>query len=468
MATGSVPYEQLAQDFNGALLLPGDRDYDAERKVWNAMFDRHPCALAKCTGSADVISAVRFAREHDLPFTVRGGGHSVDGKAIADGALAIDLAPMSGVIVDPRTRRAVVQAGCLWRTVDRETQLHGLAVTGGTVSDTGVAGLTLGGGIGWTMRKFGVTVDSVVAINAVSVDGEIVRASAEENPDLFWGMRGAGANFAIATSFEFELRPLGPIVLAGLVVHSGENAAEALRFWRDTVHDSPDEVGSMALLTRAPAIPMFPPDLHGQPVVMFMMVYAGEIRDAEDALAPLREWGPPLAEMVAPMPYTAAQQMLENATPTDMRSYEKGGYIPVLSDDFLDKLVAGGESSPVPSPGRPDMGIVALSRMGGAIDRVPDDAMAFSRKGAGYFWDLITVWKDAQEDERWIGWPRALAATLAKDSASTSYINLSSDDDTRFLQAAYGPDKYARLVELKNTWDPHNLLRFNKNIPPSG
>jgi FAD/FMN-containing dehydrogenase len=468
MARESVQYARLAQDFNGRLVLPADRDYDAERVVWNAMFDRRPCVLAQCTGSADVISAVRFAREHDLPFTVRGGGHSVDGKALADGALAIDLAPMSGVLVDPRARRAVVQAGCLWRTVDRETQLHGLAVTGGTVSDTGVAGLTLGGGIGWTMRKFGVTVDSLVAINAVSVDGEVVHASAEENPDLFWGMRGAGANFAIATSFEFELHPLGPTVLAGVVLHDGERAAEAVRFWRDTVHDSPDEVGSMALLTRAPAIPMFPAELHGEPVVMLLMVYAGDVGDGEVALAPLREWGSPLADMVAPMPYTAAQQMLENATPTEMRSYEKGGYVPVLSDGFIDAVVAGIERSPVPSAGRPDMPIIALSRMGGAIERVPEAAMAFSRKGAAYFWDVITVWKDAQEDETWIGWPRAVAATLGKDSATTSYINLSSDDDTRFLRAAYGPDKYARLVELKNRWDPDNLLRFNKNIPPSG
>lgn len=467
MASDAVPFEQLAQDFYGRVVLPGDSEYDADRKLWNAMFDRRPCALAMCTRTADVIAAVRFAREHDLPFTVRGGGHSVDGKALADGALAIDLVPMNGVLVDPQKRRALVQAGAVWRIVDREAQLHGLAVTGGTVSDTGVAGLTLGGGIGWAMRKFGVTVDNVVAINAVSADGEIVRASETENPDLFWGLRGAGANFAIVTSFEFELHPLGPTVLAGMVLHHGERAAEALRFWRDTVHDSPEEVGSMVMLTRAPAAPIFPPELHGQLVVMVMMVCTGEMAKAEETLRPLREWGPPLADMVAPMPYTAAQQMVEAGMAHDVRGYEEGGYIASLSDGFIDAVVAGAQSSPVAAAAKPDSGAIMLSRMGGAIDRVPDDAMAFSRKDAAYFWDCIAMWQDAEDDEGWMSWAHGLAGTLKKDSATTSYINLSSADDVQFLQAAYGPEKFARLVELKNTWDPGNHLRFNKNIPPS-
>lgn len=446
--------------------MPEDSEYSAECRLWNAMFDRRPLALAQCTGVSDVVSAIRFAENYDLPFTVRGGGHSVDGKALADGALAIDLAQMNGVLTDPGSARAVVQAGCRWRIVDREAQLHGLGVTGGTVSDTGVAGLTLGGGIGWTMRKYGVTVDSVVAINGVAVTGDVVRASAEENPELFWGMRGAGANFMIATSFEFQLHSFGPVVLAGRVVHSGSDVSAAMRFWRDFMNDAPDELGSIAVLRQTPANSTSPGRMHQQPAVEFMVVHLGDVKQGEKNLQPLREWGTPHLDTVQPMTYTEAQQMIENSTPKRMRNYEKAGYISAVTDSFIEKLITGAAFSPIPS-GTLDRAIVALWRMGGAIDRIPDEAMAFSRKDASYFWDIETMWRNPAEDERWSRWAADLAETLEKESMATSYVNRTVDDDTTFLGAAYGHDKFVRLVRLKNAWDPENLLCFNKNIPPS-
>lgn len=465
--------ESLAATLAGRVLVSGDPDYDRERRVWNGMFDRRPAVIAQCTGVADVAEAVRFAREHNLALCVRGGGHGVDGKAMVDDALAIDLSHMAGVFVDAQGRRAIVQAGARWTAVDRETQLHALAVTGGTVSHTGVAGLTLGGGLGWLMRKHGTTVDNVLAIDAVTVDGEVVRASADENADLFWAMRGGGGNFAIATSFEFQLHPFGPTVLAGAVMHPHARAGEMLRFWRDFMTDAPEEVASIATLIRAPALPMFPPELQGQVIAIMQVCYLGALDRAEEVLRPLREWGPPVADAVHAQSYVTVQMMPETMFPQTgtagaARWYAKSGNLTALSDEVIDIVVAAVGESPVATAGHPDLPIIALWRLGGALDSVPADAMAFTCTGSAYYWDSTVNWQDKDEDDRWISWELGLAAQLGPHSpASGLYLNFTSDDETAKVSRAFGP-KLARLAEAKRRWDPENVLRFNKNIQPAG
>lgn len=434
------------------------------------MFERRPTAIAQCSGVADVVAALRFARELELPTSVRGGGHGVDGRALADDALAIGLSPSTGVFVDPVARRAVVQAGARWSAVDRETQLHGLAVTGGTVSHTGVAGLTLGGGIGWLMRKHGTTADNVLSIEAVTVRGDMVRASATENPDLFWAMRGGGGNFAVATSFEFQLHQVGPTVLAGALMHPVSAASGLLRFWGDFMADAPDELMSIATLIRAPALPLFPPELQGNVIAIMQVCYIGDLIEGERLLDPLRAWGSPVADVITPQPYAIVQKTPEfmfpqTGTPGAARWYAKSGQLAELTDEVIEIVVEAAERSPVASPGRPDLPIIALWRLGGALARVERDAMAFTCSSADYIWDSTVNWQDRAEDQRWIGWECDLAASLEEHSSSNLYLNLTIDDDPSKVQSAFGA-RCRRLAEAKRTWDPDNVLRFNKNIAP--
>ena len=468
MTATAIPADTLRAALNGPVLVPGDTGYDVERRVWNGMIDRHPAVIAQCRGVADVVAAVRFAREHELPICVRGGGHGVDGKAMADGALAIDLSLMNAVWVDPAARRAVVQGGARWTAVDRETQLHGLATTGGTVSNTGVGGLTLGGGLGWLMRKHGTTVQNLLSMDVVTVDGEVTRASDDENPDLFWAMRGGGGNFAIATSFHLQLHPVGPQILAGALMHPISRAGEALRFWRDFMADAPDEIASMATLIRAPELPMFAPALQGRPIAILQVCYLGDVADGEAALRRLREWGPPVADAVHVQSYITVQTTPEvmfpqTGTTAAARWYAKSGNLPTLADEVIDIVVDAAERSPVAVSGRPDLPIIALWRLGGALERTPADAMAFTAGGSDYYWDSTVNWRDAGEDERWIAWERGLAAALQPHCAPGLYLNFTSDDDDATIQEAFGAN-YRRLGDAKRTWDPDNVLRFNKNI----
>jgi FAD/FMN-containing dehydrogenase len=469
MATRLVEFEDLAKRFNGRLVLPTDSAYEPERQLWNAMFDRRPLAIAQCTGSVDVINALAFGRQQDLPISVRAGGHDAGGKSVVDEGLVIDVGPMNGVLVDPSRRRVIVQAGARWRAVDRETQLHGLAVTGGTVSDTGVAGLTLGGGIGFLMRRCGVTVDSLLSIDAVSVDGKLIRSSPREESELFWGMRGAGANFGIATSFEFALHSVGPTILAGMVFYGMREARRVLRGWRDCMEEASENVASSALLMRAPTGSAIPAELRGELVVGMVIAYIGEDQNlAEPALKPLRTLGHPIADYVRPMPYVELQQLLERQRAWPERAYEKGGYLAAtMRDAFIEDAIAGLDTAPGSSKGRGGVPLVALMRMGGAIDQVPDGAMAFSRKNAAYWWNVAARWENADDDTSYIEWCRAVYAKLHPYSSPEAYINLTVSDDVAWLRNAYGAEKYERLVALKNTWDPTNVLRNNKNIPPS-
>jgi FAD/FMN-containing dehydrogenase len=457
---------ELDRQLHGRVLLPTDDDYDRARRLWNSMFNRFPLAIAQCEGQADVQRALAFARKEGLPITVRGGGHDVTGKALIDDAFAIDLSPMRGVTVNAQQRVGTVQAGCRWRIVDQEAQVHGLAMTAGTVSDTGVAGLTLGGGIGWLMRKFGATVDHVRAIEAITVDGEPVRISQDSEPELFWGMRGAGANFAIATSFEFDLHPVGPVVHGGLIAYDGARTREVLAAWRDYMDEAPDDLGSGVNIMRCPVAPLFPAELHGKNIVVLIMTYVGPPDQADEVFAPLRKLGP-IADSLGPMSYAGIQQLLEKMRPWRERFYEKGGYIPDLSDDFIDTVVAANDDGPYPVQGMQGTPVTMLMKMGGAIDRVDDNAMAFSRKNASYFWDASATWQSPSDDSSFRDWSRGLARALKPFTASESYINFTAEDNPEWLRGAYGPEKYDRLVALKDQWDPQNVLRHNRNIAPS-
>lgn len=466
--TSRAPFAELARAFHGSVILPEDPRWDAERVLWNSMFDRQPLAIAKCTGDADVVAAVRFARAHDLPISVRSGGHDAGGKSVLDDTFVIDLKAMDGVVVDADRRRALVQGGATWRLVDRESQLHGLAVTGGTVSDTGVAGLTLGGGVGWLMRRAGVTVDSLVALSAVTADGEPIRITPADEPDLFWGMCGAGANFAIATSFEFALHPVGPEVLAGMVIHPGDDAAGVIRHWRDYMDHAPDAVGSMLLVMRA-AAPLFPPEYDGKPVVGFLVVHADGGEQAERDLRPLREWGNPIVDGVAPTPYVEIQRVLEQGWPPKKRFYEKSGYLSSMEDAYIEEVVDCLNSAPITNEGTSAKPLLSAMPMGAAIDRVPDEAMAFSRADCAYWWDVAVMWEDEGNDDAFMSWSREVYERLRPFASGRAYINLMVDDDQTgdWVRSAYGPEKYSRLVQLKNRWDPENVFRGNKNIPPS-
>jgi FAD/FMN-containing dehydrogenase len=466
--TVTLDLDELRRTFHGTVLAPGDPGWDAGRELWNAMFDRQPLAIAHCTGVADVVEAVRFARRHELPISVRGGGHDAGGKSVLDDTFLIDVGPMDGVLVDPEARTAVVQAGAKWRIVDREAQLHGLAVTGGTVSDTGVAGLTLGGGIGWLMRSGGVTVDSLTAMTAVTAQGEVIRIDRERRPELFWGMLGAGPNFAIVTSFEFVLRPVGPLVTAGMVLYPGTDAASVIRHWRDYMDTAPEAVGSMLLVMRGPDA--LGPEHGGKLVIGYMVVHTDDGEVAQRELAPLREWGEPIADLVAPVPYVEVQQALEQTWPEQKRFYEKSGYVTSIDDGLVEEMVACFASAPFPAAGSVAYPLISAMPMGGAVDRVADDAMAFPRAECAYWWDVAVLWDNPDDDPGFIAWTRAVYDRLLPYASKGAYINLMVDDGAEpgdWLRSAYGPEKYDRLVALKDEWDPDNLFRGNKNIRPS-
>lgn len=418
-----------------------------------------------------MIAAVRFARERDMPFSVLAGGHEVDGWGLQNDILALDLTPMNGVLADPRTRHGIVQAGARLGTMDRETAVHGLAVTGGTVSDTGVAGLTLGGGFGWLTRKYGATIDSLRAINAVTVDGDVVRASATEQPDLFWGMRGGGGKFAVATSFEFDLHQQDPIVLAGTLLHSASSASGFLRHWRDLMLEAPDELGAMSLLMRAQG-PTFAAEHMGQLVLATIFCWAGPAAEGERALAPFRAFGTPLADTIRPTPYTVLQQVFESPLlpQNDRRTYQNSGFLPEMTDDFIDEAIHLLEGSPRPSPGSSDVVILPISAMGGAFSRFDDEAAAMPRGDAAFYWEALASHAREEDDEIWSGYiEHVVTPRLRAHSGPRAYLNHNNvrPEDQGFVEWAFGPAKYRRLVALKDVWDPENVLRYNKNIRPS-
>jgi len=452
----------LRARFHGELLAPGDAGYDAARAVFNAMIDRRPGLIAKCGNADDVVEAVAFARERGILVSIRCTGHNIGGFAVCDDGLVIDLSRMRGIAVDAGASTVRVEAGCNWGDVADALQPHGLAVPGGFVSVTGVSGLTLGGGLGWLVRKYGLSLDNLLSADVVLADGRRVTASATANDDLFWAIRGGGGNFGVVTTFEFQAHPVGTVV-AGIVLHPAAKAAEAIRTWRDFDARSPEANTQGALLFHFPEDPSGPPPLVGRPVVGLGGVYAGPIEDGEALLRPLREYGPPLADLFQPMPYSAAQRMADFAFPAGLLGYWKSGYLAALSDRAID--VIADFFARVPSK----QTVVVIEHNGdGAMERVAEGATAFGHRGWPYNFVVTSAWKDPADTERNILWTRELFAAMQPYLANGVYVNyLGADEGADRVLAAYGPEKHARLAALKRKYDPENLFRMNQNIAPA-
>ena len=443
---------QLAPSFTGQLLRPSDAGYDRWRRVHNGLIDKRPAAIARCHGVADVVDAVTLARMLDLDVAVRGGGHNVAGHATLDHGLLIDLSPMKGIHVDARTRTARAEAGVLWRELNRETQLHGLATTGGVVGSTGIAGLTLGGGIGWLMPKYGLALDNLRSADLVMADGEVLRASAEENQDLFWAVRGGGGNFGIATALEYNLHPVGPLITGGAVAHPFSRAIDMLRFFRDTCAGLPDEMMLVAGLQTAP-------DGSNTKLAAMIAAHSGSLGDGEAAMRPLKAFGPPILDSLGPIPYCARNNMLDPAFPKGALNYWKAQFLTDLSDDAIRTLVRSFEACPSP------MSHIILEHVHGAASRVPVTSTASTLRATGFNVVIISQWTTADDTARGIGWARDTFAAVTPYLAPTRYVNYLEVDAVDPAVVAYGPN-LRRLRELKTKWDPQNFFRQNVNILP--
>ena len=449
----------LRESFRGEVVGPADTGYDEQRKVWNGSIDRKPGLIARCAGVADVRAAVRFGREHGLVVAVRGGGHSFPGLSVCDDGLLIDLGLMKGIRVDPEAGTARAQAGVLLGELDRETQAFGLAVPSGIVTHTGMAGLTLGGGIGWIMRKYGLTVDQLVSVDVVTADGEFVKASDNENADLFWGIRGGGGNFGIVTDFEFRLNPLGPQVMAGPVFWPMEDATEVLRFYRDWIGDCPDELMTIVVQRKAPALPVVPPDLVGKHVVAVAACYTGPVEDGERVLRPLKQFGHPVLDLCAPKPFLAHQKMFDPSFRHGWWYYFRSCDVAGLTDEVIDIVVEHGRriTSPITS--------IALWQMGGAVARVGEDETAFNGRDAGFTFNINGNSETADGFEAERRWARDYWSALAPYHTGV-YVNFLMEEGEERVRQAYGAEKYDRLKALKRTYDPTNFFRLNQNITP--
>ena len=457
----SAPNTMQIPGFRGDVIVPDHDDYDDARAVWNGTVDRRPRLIVRCSGTADVAAAVRLARDSDLEIAVRGGGHNVAGTAVCDDGIVIDLSAMRAVTVDPVERTALVQGGALWGDVDHETQAHGLATTGGIVGHTGVGGVSLGGGIGWLMRKHGLTVDNLVETEVVTAEGEIVRASASDHPDLFWALRGGGGNFGIVSSFRFALHPVGPTVMAGPVIWAAEDTTDVLRFYREFVTDAPDELGNVIRLGTIPPLPVVDEELHFRPAIAVGSCYAGPVEDGERAVRALRQFGTPLVDLVGPTLYLAHQHGLDDTVPHGWHYYWKSTNLTCLSDEVIDVVAAHAYDATSPRS------YAAMFHMGGAVARVPRDATAYAGRDVEHNIVIDAAWLPEQDDS--VGaaetaWARRFLAALQPHRAGV-YVNfLDSDDDTNRVREAYGDDTYRRLAEVKAKYDPENAFHNNKNI----
>lgn len=456
---GDRDLTELRETFRGQVIGPADGSYDHHRRVWNGSIDRRPRAIARCAGMDDVRAAVRFARAHDVRVAVRGGGHSFPGHGVCDDGLVIDLSLMKRIMVDPEARTARVQAGVLLGELDRETQAHGLALTTGVVTHTGVAGLTLGGGLGWLMRKYGLTIDHLDSVDVITAEGEFVRASSTENPDLFWGLRGGGGNFGVVTEFEFRLNELGREVVAGPVFWAIEDAPRVLRWYRDWAADGPDDLMTIVVLRRAPALPVVPAELVGKHVVAVVACHAGPVEDGERVLAPLKSFGHPVLDLCARKPYLVHQSMFDPSFPHGWCYYFRSCDIAGLSDGVMDVMTEHGSriTSPITS--------VALWQMGGAVSRIRDDDTAFNGRGAGFTFNINGNSETAVGFETEREWARDFSSALAPYRRG-AYVNFLMDEGESRVRDAYGAAKYESLKALKRKYDPGNLFRLNQNIPP--
>jgi hypothetical protein len=444
--------ETLKASLRGELFQPGDDDFETARRVWNSMIDRKPALIVRCAGAADIINAVNFARTNNLLVSIRGSGHNIAGNAVCDGGLLIDLAGMKGLRVNPARRTARAEPGLTWGEFDHETQAFGLATTGGFVPTTGIAGLTLGGGLGFLMRQFGLTCDNLLSVDLVTAAGQLLTASATENADLFWGVRGGGGNFGIVTSFEYRLHAVGPMVLGGFIFHPFSMAREVMQFYREFTSTSPDQLTTHLAFATSP---------DGHPVVAFILCYSGPLEQGEEVIRPLREFGSPVADMVVPMPYTAVQALGGPLYPPDRLNYWKSSFLKELSNDAIETLIA--QFATVPSP----FSAVAIEELGGAVSRVGKDETAFGERSAHYSLIITSEWIDPAESEKNTQWARNFWEARRPFESEAVYVNYLGTEGEDRIKAAYGPAKYERLVALKNKYDPTNFFRFNQNIKPT-
>jgi FAD/FMN-containing dehydrogenase len=449
----------LRAALGGQALLPGDSGYDQARTVWNATVDKRPGLVVRCAGPSDVVQAVRFARQHDLLLAVRAGGHNIAGKAVADGAVLIDLSQMRSVRVDRAARVAWVEPGATLADFDRETQAFGLTTPTGINSTTGIAGLTLGGGFGWTSRNFGMSIDNLICVDVVTADGQMHRASEKENADLFWALRGGGGNFGIVTGFQFCLHALGPQVLSGLLVHPFADAPKLLRDYRSFVAQAPDELTAWVVLRKAPPLPFLPKEWHGKEVMIIAVCFLGDASVGERALAPLRTLGRPIADVIGPHPFVGWQQAFDPLLTAGARNYWKSHDFRELSDGLFAQLVEFAGRLPTAECE------IFIANVGGAMARVPVEATAFAGRDANFVMNVHTRWQEARDDARCIGWAREFYNATRPYASSTAYVNFLPDEDGERLSTTYGGN-YAKLREIKAKYDPENVFRVNQNIKP--
>jgi FAD/FMN-containing dehydrogenase len=444
----------------GEVIRPGEEGYDEARTLWNARLERRPAAIVRCVVPEDVAASVRFARQHDIPLSVRSGGHDFAGNSVCDGGLVVDLSPMDSVEIDAGSRRARVGPGARWGAFDEQAQAHGLATTGGTVSAVGVAGYFLGGGTGYLARKHGLALDNLLAAEVVLTSGERVRASGTENPDLFWALRGGGGNFGIVTSFEVQLHELGPEIQAGQVVHPFDRAGAVLRHYRDFMASAPDEVTCYAFIMNIPPLPAFALEHHGKPAITLVMAHAGAVEEGEATLGPLLDFGDPILKAVQPMPYVAAQQMFDDAMPNGQRWYSRAQYFETIGDDAIDTALRYGGALQGP------FSSAYFEPMGGAINRVDPEATAFPHRHAAASFHIVAGWIDPAESDEVMAWTRQFHDAMSAHTSGGVYVNLMSEDEQDRVEEAYG-DNLERLARIKRKYDPDNVLRSNQNIIPA-
>jgi FAD/FMN-containing dehydrogenase len=454
-----IALDELRLRLHGGLYQPGDPEYDDTCTLFNSMIDRRPALVARCAAPDDVAAALAFARRHELPIAVRAGGHSVAGLSLVDDGLVIDVRGMADITVDPERRVARVGAGARWAELDRATQAHGLATTGGRVSSTGVAGLSLGGGSGWLERKHGLACDNLLAVELVTADGRLVRASANENPDLFWALRGGGGNFGVATTFEFRLHPLSGEVFAGLALYPAERGRELMALYRDVMVDAPEELSLAFLYLTAPAEDDIPAHLHGRLMVAIAGMYAGPADEGERALAAVRAFGPPEVDFFGAMPYAEFQCMIDD--PPGYRNYWTAEHLTDLPDAAIDAIASRSEKLP---PGPAQLFMVGW---GGAVARASEAESPLAGRGAKFVVHPFALWEDAADDERLIGWARAFRDDLSEFATGDTYLNFLGDEGPARVRAAYGERSYARLAQVKAEWDPDNVFRASGNVPPA-
>jgi FAD/FMN-containing dehydrogenase len=446
--------EALRTDLRGGLLLPDDADYEQARQIWNGMIDRRPAMIVQCAGVSDVMAAVRLANAHDLVVAVKGGGHNVAGNAVCTDGLMIDLSCMRSVYVDAEARTARAEGGATWGDFDAATQAFGLATTGGLISTTGVAGLTLGGGIGWLMGSYGLACDNLLSLDVVTANGELVKASAESNPELFWGLRGGGGNFGVVTSFEFRLFPVGPL-FGGMLLHPLERAVEALEHFHAFVQDAPDEVGALSGLVTAP---------DGAPVLALVLVYNGPVEDGERVIEPLRQFGPPIFDNLAATPYRVLQTMFDAGSPPGLRNYWKSSFLNEAPRDALAIMVERFEKAPSPHCK------MFIECIGGEAGRIAREDTVFDHRQSPFNLLILGGWEDESGDQENIAWTREtwnVMQPYASEGVYVNYLNEEADEGSARVEAAYGPQKLARLSALKSRYDPGNLFRMNQNVRPA-